>query len=50
MNHDTFLIRAGSLNHLSGEPYRGEPNFSQSQRGIGALIGGKLAHPDLADH
>ena len=26
--------RAGSLNHFSGEPDRGEPNFSQSQRGI----------------
>ena len=26
--------RAGSLNHFSGEPGRGAPNFSQSQRGI----------------
>ena len=29
-----ILLRAGSLNHFSGEADRGEQNFSQSQRGI----------------
>ena len=28
------VTRAGSLNNFSGEPDRGEPNFSQSQRCI----------------
>ena len=32
--HKTLGTRAGSLNHFSGEPNRGAPNFSQSQRGI----------------
>ena len=31
---ESCLSRAGSLNHFSGEPDRGAPNFSQSQRGI----------------
>ena len=29
-----LCIRAWSLNHFIGEPDRGAPNFSQSQRGI----------------
>ena len=29
-----FEYWAGSLNHFSGDPDRGEPSFSQSQRGI----------------